>query len=296
MKPTHLSRPAVPALVFVTLLLFAVTTQATETQVLPGIPYLDSKISSNDGYECCRLDLYLPAEGKVTGALLWLHGGGLAGGQRDSAATQRICRRFAQAGIIVASAGYRLNPHVSFPAYLEDVAAAYGWLQKNIAERGGDPARVFIGGHSAGAYLALMLALDERYLQGVGIDVETIAGVIAVSGQTTTHFTVRTERKGKAEQIVVDDAAPLYHVKKRCFPFQLLFAGNDMALRAEENRLLAAALRNRGGNCAEEFFPDRTHSTIITQIGEPDDAVAKRIGEFIASVGEAKPRDAGSRL
>ncbi len=295
MKCTPFSFPSLPAFALGALLLSALTSQATDVQVLSAIPYRDAKIASHENDQRCQLDLYLPEEGKVAGALLWLHGGGLTGGERDSAATQRICRHFAQAGIIVASAGYRLNPRTAFPGYIEDVAAAYGWLQRNVAERGGDPARVFIGGHSAGAYLALMVGLDERYLQAAGIDVETIAGVIAVSGQTTTHFTVRAERRGNADQIIVDDASPLYHVKKRRFPIQLLFAGNDMALRVEENRLLAAALRHRGVRCEEAFFPDRTHSTIITRMAEPEDAVAKRIGAFMASVGTANPRDAASR-
>lgn len=267
---------------------FALVGRAAEIEVVKEIRYVAPELADNADYARCQLDLYLPPDGKVAAALLWLHGGGLTGGQRDSAATQRICRRLAQAGIAVASAGYRLSPKVTFPAYIEDTAAAYAWLQKNIATHGGDPAKVFTGGHSAGAYLALMVALDERYLQRNGVDVETIAGVVAVSGQTATHFTVRKERQLPEEQIIVDQGAPLYHVKKRKVPFQLLFAGNDMAMRIEENRFLGAALRHAGvSRVDEEFFPDRNHSTIITKMAEPDDAVAARIIAFIAPLSDS---------
>lgn len=269
-------------LIFTALVFLTGAARATEVKVVNDLRYLGPEVSDSETYARCRLDLYLPDDGKITAALLWFHGGGLKGGQRDSAATQRIARRFAEAGIAVASAGYRLSPSATFPAYVEDAAAAYAWLQNHVANYGGDPQRVFIGGHSAGAYLALMVALDEQRLQRLGIDVETIAGVIAVSGQTTTHFTVRTERGLEAEQIIVDEGAPLFHAKKRQIPFQLLFAGHDMALRIEENRLLAAALRHAGASRVEaELFSDRDHSTIITRMAEPDDAVAKAIFAFM---------------
>lgn len=258
--------------------------RAAEAKVMADIVYRENASTDTALANAGRLDLYLPAEGPVRGALLWLHGGGMTGGSRSSAATVRVARRLAEAGIAVASADYRLNPDVTFPAYIADAAAAYAWLQKNIAHHGGDARRVFIGGHSAGAYLALMVALDDAYLRECGVDVATVAGVVAISGQTTTHFTVRAERKVKEERIIVDDAAPLFHVQQRDFPFLILYAGNDLALRIEENRLLAAALRHAGSaRVEEELYPDRDHSTIITKMGEPDDAVAQRIIAFIAT-------------
>lgn len=257
--------------------------------MIPNVAYREAATLAVEEAKLCRLDLHLPPDGNIRAALLWLHGGGLTGGNRDSAATTRIARRFAEAGIAVASADYRLNPQVTFPVYIADAAAAYAWLQDNIARHGGDPRRVFIGGHSAGAYLALMVALDDAYLHACGVEPASVAGVVAISGQTTTHFTVRAERNMKEERIIVDDAAPLFHVQKRVFPFLILYAGDDMALRIEENRLLAAALRHAGSTRVEdELYPDRDHSTIITKMGEADDAVARRVIDFIIAKEPAK--------
>jgi acetyl esterase/lipase len=281
---SFLFRPAFSSVaVLVGLTVFvAQPVQGAEPKVISGIAYRGSAESGAEINKQCQLDLYLPVDGKIEASLLWLHGGGLTGGNRDSAATQRIARRFADAGIAVASADYRLNPVVTFPVYVDDAAAAYAWLQENIGAHGGDSRQVFIGGHSAGAYLALMVALDERYLRECGVDLASLAGVVAISGQTTTHFTVRAERDVPAERMIIDDAAPLFHVRKREFPFLILYAGRDMALRVEENRLLAGALRHAGSTQVEdELFEDRDHSTIITKMGEAEDTVASRIVTFI---------------
>jgi acetyl esterase/lipase len=281
--PYRFSSLAVFTLLLLLLGLWVSPLRAAEPKVIANVGYRENaEPASVTDSNACRLDLYLPGDGEVRAALLWLHGGGLTGGSRDSAATVRIARRLANEGIAVASADYRLNPHVNFPAYIADAAAAYAWLQKNIVAHGGDDRRVFIGGHSAGAYLALMVGLDDAYLRECGVEISTVAGVVAISGQTSTHFTVRAERNLSAERVIVDDAAPLFHVQKRAFPFLILYAGNDMALRVEENRLLAAALRNAGSpRVDDELFSDRDHSTIITKMGEPDDAVARRVIEFI---------------
>lgn len=247
---------------------------------MPDIPYRSGPALSAEEKKLCELDLYVP-DGKVNGALLWLHGGSLTGGNRNSEAMKRVARRLAESGMIVASADYRLNPGVTFPAYIDDAAAALVWLRANVAKHGGDPAQVFIGGHSAGAYLALMVALDNRFAPIANAAGAPLAGVIAVSGQTISHFTVRAERGIPSERIVVDDAAPLNHVAKRDFPFLLLYGGSDLALRVEENRLLGAALRGAGTPVEEELFADRDHGTIVNRINEPDDAVAKRVLEFM---------------
>lgn len=264
-----------------TLAVGATVAGAAEVRIVADQPYKSGPGLTADEQARCRLELYLPPEGKQFRSLLWFHGGGMTGGDRKSRATRALAEHLARRGIAVASADYRLNPAAKFPAYVEDAAAAFAWLKQHVGEYGGDPAQCFIGGHSAGAYLVLMIGLDDRYLGAVGLKPEAIAGVVALSGQTTTHFTVREERQ-LGEHLVIDDAAPLYHVAKRPFPILLLYAGHDMALRVEENRLLAAALRNAGSpGVSDEFFPDRTHDTILTHMGEDTDAVAARVIGFV---------------
>lgn len=263
--------------------------RAGDVTLKADLAYKDGAALTAGEAERCRVDLYLPAEGAGFASILWLHGGGLTGGRKDSAVNQRLARRLAGAGIAVAMAEYRLNPAVTFPAYVSDAAAAFAWLRSHIAGCGGHPDRVFLGGHSAGAYLALMVALDERYLAACGLDQTSLAGVIALSGQTTTHFTVRAERRPGDERIVIDDAAPLYHVTNRPFPFMILYAGDDMAMRADENRLLASALRHAGCSLVvEHLYEDRDHGTIVSRMGEANDAVAADVIRFL----RASPREA----
>jgi acetyl esterase/lipase len=255
---------------------------AADIKVLADLAYNDAIDGVADAAEHCRIDLYLPAGKTGFVSMIWLHGGGLTGGSRKSDVNLRVARRLAESGIAVAMADYRLNPAVTFPAYVHDAAKAFAWLRANIASHGGDPGKVYIGGHSAGAYLALMVALDDQYLAACGLDEKSLAGVVAISGQTVTHFTVRAERQLPEGRVVIDDAAPLFFVDKSKVPFLLLYADNDMVMRADENRLLGSALRSAGCETViERLCADRDHGTIYSRMAEPDDPVAADVMQFL---------------
>lgn len=255
------------------------TGRAGEARVRTDVPYREAA-PGVAAPERCRLDLYLPATEENFPTLVWLHGGGLTGGSKSTEVGKRVAQRLAERGIAVAMVGYRLNPAVKFPGYVDDAATALAWVRANIAPHGGDPARVVLGGHSAGAYLALMVALDDRFLRAHGLEPSALAGVVALSSQMSTHFTVREER-GVDARLVVDDAAPLFHAGRRPFPFLVLYAGEDLPLRAEENRLFAQALREAGTAVEERSFDGRAHNTIYSKMGDPDDAVATLIARFV---------------
>lgn len=145
---------------------------ATEVRVLANVPYKHGDSLTPYEKERCILDVYLPKDGKAFNSLVWFHGGGLTKGDKDgrqdpkdTVKTSAIARSLAAAGIAVITPNYRFSPTVTFPAYIDDAAAAVAWTRSHIAEYGGDPSRVFVGGHSAGGYLALMLGMDARYLQ-----------------------------------------------------------------------------------------------------------------------------------
>lgn len=127
-----------------------------------------------------RLDIYVSDGAKDAPVVMSLHGGGLTQGDRKNQAF--VGRRFASAGFVTVIPSYRLSPAVSHPAHMQDTAAAFAWVKKNIARHGGDPARVFVIGHSAGAYLAALLATDPRYLAAHGLSPRDIAGVAPVAG------------------------------------------------------------------------------------------------------------------
>ena len=130
----------------------------TGVEVLENIPYRSGAGLSDDEKAHCQLDLYLPAGGKSFPTLVWFHGGGLeTGDKKDTAA---LARSFAQIGIGVVSANYRLSPKARYPSYVEDAAAAVAWTHAHIVEHGGDQDQLYVGGHSAGGWLALMVGLD----------------------------------------------------------------------------------------------------------------------------------------
>ena len=140
-------------------------------------------------------------------------------------------------GVAVVAAGYRLSPQVKSPVYIEDAAAAVAWTFRNIARHGGSTNRIFVSGHSAGAYLTAMIGLDKHWLAAQGVDANDIAGLIPLSPQAITHFTIRAERGISDKQPLLDEFAPLYHVRKDAPPM-LIITGDrekEMLGRYEEN-------------------------------------------------------------
>jgi acetyl esterase/lipase len=254
-----------------------------ESNILTDIAYKTGDTLSDYEKTRCKLDLFLPpASGHDSPAIVWFHGGGLTGGSKNGA--KKLADRFTQAGIAFAAVNYRLSPQATYPAYIDDTAAAFAWVKAHAGEHHIDPARIFVGGHSAGGYLAFMVGLDDRWLKPYGLTPSAIAGLIPISGQTMTHYTVREERGIKDHNIIsADEAAPINHLHKDTPPFLILYADHDMAARAEECMYLAAALRATGNPHVKQLLiTDRTHGTIASDMVHPGDPTAEAIIKFIA--------------
>lgn len=244
--------------------------QVAAEQLTTAIAYRTEAGEGRPGYERCVLDLCCPSGQQGFATVVWFHGGGLSKGQRE------IPKALRGRGIAIAGAGYRLHPDVSAPAYVEDAAAAVAWVLKNIESYGGDPKKVFMAGHSAGGYLTLMVGLDSRWLKPHGCSPNNLAGLIPLSGQTITHFTVRKERGIEDTRPVIDEFAPLYHVRKDSPPLLLITGDRNRELlgRYEENAYLWRMLKEvkhpnvellelQGydhGGMAEPGFPLLLHS------------------------------------
>jgi len=192
--------------------------------------------------ERCRLDVYHPLGTNSFATVVWFHGGGLTGGGRH------IPKELQGKGIAVVAANYRLSPKAKAPAYIEDAAAAVAWTFRHIAEYGGATNRIFVSGHSAGGYLTSMIGLDKRWLAAEGIDANAIAGLIPFSGHAITHFTVRAERGIPGTQPIIDDMAPLYHVRKDSPPLLLITGDRNLEMlgRYEENAYLWRMMKEVG--------------------------------------------------
>jgi acetyl esterase/lipase len=192
--------------------------------------------------ERCLLDITCPTSRSGWPTLVWLHGGGLTGGWRGAP------EQLVEKGVGVVAVGYRLSPSVPCPAYIDDAAAATAWVLDHIADYGGDPRRVFVGGVSAGGYLAAMVGVDPTWLKLYGHATTDLAGLIPISAQVTTHFTIRREH-GQSEAVPVIDAfAPAAFVDKPMPPL-LLVCGDrnlDMPGRTNENRWFVDMLRDAG--------------------------------------------------
>ena len=198
------------------------------------IAYRDGEKLTDYMKERCRLQVYYPKDVQKYSTVVWFHGGGLKNGRGT------VPEELREKGIAVVAVNYRLHPRVKSPAYVEDAAAAVAWTLRNIETYGGAADKVFVSGHSAGGYLTSMVGLDKRWLAAFDIDADRVAGLIPFSGHTITHFTVRAERGIDGKQPIIDDMAPLYHVRKDAPPLLLITGDRDLELlgRYEENLYL----------------------------------------------------------
>lgn len=193
-------------------------------------PYPEDQYQKNR----CILDLYFPKNKKNFSTVVWFHGGGLMKGSKE------LPEQLKNQGFAIVGVNYRMNPKVQSPVYIQDAAAAVAWVFNNISTYGGDPQKIFVSGHSAGGYLTSMVGLDKRWLAEHQIDANRIAGLIPFSGHTITHFTVRKERGIGKTKMIVDDMAPLFHIRKDAPPLFLITGDRELEMlgRYEENAYL----------------------------------------------------------
>jgi len=220
-------------LFFVSIAFFAKSQTSSNYEVIKNIPYYPESTRSSDNYikEQCVLDIYKPIGKTNAPVIVWFHGGGLTGG------TKSIPKELLDYGYLIVSVEYRLSPKVKAPAYIEDAAASTAWVFQNIAKYEGNVKQIFLSGHSAGGYLDLMIGLENKWLAKHGISTNQIAGLIPLSPQVISHFTIREENNISKFQPVIDSYAPIYHIKKETPPIVLITGDREMELlgRYEEN-------------------------------------------------------------
>ncbi len=212
----------------------------TETSIL----YRDAEKENLDEYALknCQLDVYYPVNKKNFATIVWIHGGSMTGGKKE------IPEKLKDQGFAVVGIEYRKNPNVKCPVYIEDAAAAVAWVFRNVAKYGGDSTKIFLSGHSAGGYLDLMVGMDKKWLAKYNVDANRIAGLLPLSPQTITHFTVRKERGIRDTQPVIDEYAPLFFVRKNLPPLVLITGDRELEMlgRYEENAYLARMMKVNG--------------------------------------------------
>lgn len=235
----------------------ALALPAAEGETHKGV-YYGPENATEYQKEKCQLDIYLPpAKSAKFPVLIYFHGGGLTGGSRGGP-------NLTSKGICLVAPSYRLGPKAKAPDYLNDAADAVAWTFKNIEKYGGDPDRIFVGGMSAGSYLAAMITMDKSWLNKREVDIDRLAGLLPISGHMITHFTVRKERGLTASCGLADELSPLFHVRKTPFPIFIQCGDNDYPSRQEENRLFVSMMINYAKQPSSEItyreYPG-THGT-----------------------------------
>lgn len=274
------------------LLTFASISAAHAQEVKRDIPYADP------AHERQVLDIYSPAGAKNLPVVFWIHGGGWQAGDKSS--VQHKPQVFMDKGFVFVSTNYRLLPSVEMGTIVQDVAKSIGWVHDHIAEHGGDPQRIFVMGHSAGAQLAALVCIDERYLKAEGVSLDVIRGCVPVDGDTfdvpaiiesaetrrrvhglpQAKFGHREKFGNSAEKH--RDFSAVTHVAegKRIPPLLILHVAEHPDTTAQAQRL--------GNVLKEAKIPvtifsakETTHNKLSADLGLPEDPATKVLLEFV---------------
>jgi acetyl esterase/lipase len=209
-----------------------------------------------------KLDLYLP-KGDVRATILFLYGGGWVSGARWY--YRPFGQMMAARGFAVAVPDYHLYPRAAFPTFVEDAALAFKWVHDNAARWGGNTARVFVMGHSAGAHISALLALDPRYLRAQGLDPSAIKGVIGLAGPYTLNPLkwpgVKDIFATSAE--APHSARPIKLVRAGAPPMLLLHGIKDRVVKSDASVHFASALTGAGSTAAAKLYPRIGHFEVF---------------------------------
>jgi len=209
------------------------------------------------------LDIYAPNGAGPAPVVVFIYGGGWQIG--DKADYRFVAAALAARGFLTVVPDYRLFPAVRFPVFLRDNAAAVAWTKANIAAYGGDPRRIFLMGHSAGAYNVAMLTLDRQWLGADGLDPDRdIAGAIGLAGP----YDFLPLQDPALEDIFAPAgdlhlSQPITFARGNAPPMFLATGTADMLVLPRNTEHLAAAIRRDGGVVDERIYPGVNHTKII---------------------------------
>lgn len=238
------------------------------------------------------LDVYAPPAGEGRPVVVWIHGGGWQRG--DKTEVHEKPRALLERGFVFVSVNYRLLPEATIHEMARDVARAIRWVHDHIREFGGDPERLVVMGHSAGAQLAALVCTDDRHLQSVELPLAIVKGCVPVDGDTyDVPLQIATVEERRAEiyrQKFGDEASqralsPVAHVApdKSIPPFLILHVATHPETRGQSERLVQA-LRAAGISANAYPAENKDHGAINSELGLPDDPPTRALFEFLDQV------------
>jgi arylformamidase len=277
------------------LLTLALLSECQAQEVKRNIPYADPAAERQ------VLDVYSPKDAKHLPVVFWIHGGGWQTG--DKSQIQLKPQTFVDKGFVFVSTNYQLLPNVEMEAIIRDIAKSIHWVHDHISDYGGDPSRVLVMGHSAGAQLAALVCIDDRYLKEEGLSLSFIKGCVPVDGDTydipAIIETAETRRRvhgqpqakfGHREKFGHSpekhrDFSAVTHVAKGkgIPPFLILHVAEHPDTSAQAQRL-GTVLKEAGLPVTLYGARDTTHGRINDDIGRPDDPSTKALFDFVNDV------------
>ncbi len=262
---TALARVAGFAFAALALLSLAGCTTTFNALVVPSEGYrVEADLAYGNGARQ-KMDLYVP-EGLTAPApvILFFYGGSWQSGEK---ATYRgVGQALASKGFIVAVADYRVYPEVRFPDFVDDGAQAVRFLRSAVKTRGGDPSRLYLAGHSAGAHIAVMLASDPTYLRKVGGELSWLRGVVGVAGPyDILPLTDKTliEIFGGANRA---ETQPITFIEGKRPPMLLVTGDDDDTVSPRNTEQMAERLKAVGSPVTVKIYPGVGHVGIILSL------------------------------
>jgi arylformamidase len=269
------------------LLILSSSALATDPIVHRDLAYAEPK------NERQTLDVFSPAEGKDHPVILWIHGGGWKKGDKSS--VQKKPQVFTDKGFVFVAINYRFLPQVTMKEMTGDIAKAIHWVHDHAKEYGGDPNTIFVMGHSAGAHLAALVCTDDRYLKAEGLSLSIIKGCVPIDvsaydipkrlkdGGTVKPATLK-ELFGDTEE-AQRDVSPAAHVAKgKNIPSFLILHVADRPDTKAQSEWFASKLKEAGVSAAVVAAEGKTHGTINSDLGLPDDKPTQAMWEFLEGV------------
>jgi acetyl esterase/lipase len=261
-------------------------------RVQRDIPYTESADARQ------KLDIYAPEGATNLPVVFWIHGGGWQTG--DRASVQLKPKAFVEKGFVFVSTGYRLLPNVEMIDIFQDVAKSVHWVHDHITQYGGDPNRILVMGHSAGAQLAALICTDDRYLKAEGLSLAIIKGCVPVDGDTydvpaiieTAETRLRVHgmpmpkfghrlKFGNDPEKHRDFSAVTHVAKGKCIPpFLILHVADHPDTTAQAQRL-GAVLKDAGIPTQIFAAKETNHNKLNENLGLPDDPATKALFEFV---------------
>jgi acetyl esterase/lipase len=215
-----------------------------------------------------RLDVYA-AEGAANApVIVFIYGGSWASGSKDDYAF--VGAALASRGFVTVIPDYRLVPAVRFPSFIDDCAAAMRWVGDHVTEFGGDASRIVLVGHSAGAYNAMMVALDAHYLRDAGFDASRLRGVVGIAGPYDfLPFDVDATRNAFGQAPDTALTQPVHFARADAPPALLLWGDADTTVGPRNLRGLDEALRAAGARVETKTYPRVNHVDIMLALSRP---------------------------